>query len=244
MMTALPDVALVAFGTVCHDLMAKAVLDSVRQCSFADVLVWSDRDLRLPGIPTRPFQCSSQVEADRFWWKQAWKPVKVSHFLTIQWDSWVVDASMWRPEFLEFDYIGAPWWYRDGWNVGNGGFSLRSRRLAEHVARNGTIFPLQFPEDVALCRRYRGLLEADGFRWAPDDVAIDFAFECVRPSLTSPHFGFHAFRNFPFVLDRERLHERIALADNWALRDDQFDRLKQNVHSLEAAGIPLGYCPN
>ena len=44
----------------------------------------------------------------------------------------MLDGAAWRPEFLDYDYIGAVWPHvLDKYNVGNGGFSLRSKALLE-----------------------------------------------------------------------------------------------------------------
>jgi hypothetical protein len=51
-----------------------------------------------------------------------------SHCLLIQEDGYVLDYQAWSDEFLEYDYIGAPWYDNV---VGNGGFSLRSKRFCE-----------------------------------------------------------------------------------------------------------------
>jgi hypothetical protein len=66
-------------------------------------------------------------------------------------------------------------------------------------------------EDTVLCRRYRLKLQQRGFKWAPEDVASRFAFECTRPSADSKHFMFHDMFNFPAVLSGERLAERLRL---------------------------------
>ena len=56
--------------------------------------------------------------------------IDTPHALVIQWDGYVVNARAWDPAFLDCDYIGAKWyWHGDGLRIGNGGFSLRSRRL-------------------------------------------------------------------------------------------------------------------
>ena len=45
-------------------------------------------------------------------------------------DGYAVNRSAWTDEFYDYDYIGAPWlWWPEGENVGNGGCTLRSRRL-------------------------------------------------------------------------------------------------------------------
>ena len=55
--------------------------------------------------------------------------------LLIQWDGYVVNPEAWDPAFLGCDYLGAKWyWHDDGMRVGNGGFSLRSRRLLDALA--------------------------------------------------------------------------------------------------------------
>jgi len=132
--------------------------------------------------------------------------------LHIQWDSWVWDTDKWLSTYLDYDYIGSPWWYRDGKNVGNGGFSLRTTRLARYLATHQTEFPCDTTvDDDLLCRKYRPRLEARGFVWAPENLAREFAFECVRPSTDSSHFGFHAAMNFGIVLTREQLVERAHL---------------------------------
>ena len=70
------------------------------------------------------------------------KYFNTSHCLIVQSDSFVVNYERWTEEFLKFDYIGAPWTNKVQMNpklilsmeknlVGNGGFSLRSRKLVE-----------------------------------------------------------------------------------------------------------------
>lgn len=68
--------------------------------------------------------------------------VETGHCLVVQADGFICDPSRWRDQFLGYDYIGAPWPEciadYDGWvvrldrnRVGNGGFSLRSKKLLE-----------------------------------------------------------------------------------------------------------------
>ena len=61
--------------------------------------------------------------------------VETSHALVVQWDGYVVNPDAWTDAFLDVDYCGAPWpWGDDDRRVGNGGFSLRSRRLIDALA--------------------------------------------------------------------------------------------------------------
>lgn len=58
--------------------------------------------------------------------------IKTDYCLVVQWDSGIIDPEMWDDSFFEYDYIGAPWNMRGAPNdVGNGGFSLRSKKFLE-----------------------------------------------------------------------------------------------------------------
>jgi hypothetical protein len=147
-------------------------------------------------------------------WYEVPLHLRTSHSLSIQWDSWVVDPAMWRDEYLNYDFIGAPWWYKDGMNVGNGGFSLRSTKFARFVRKHRAQFPcITDVDDDLYCRKYRPSLQEAGFVWAPEPLAQEFSFECVRPDLTARHFGFHATFNFDYGCEgsEDRLLERAQI---------------------------------
>jgi hypothetical protein len=81
-------------------------------------------------------------------------------------------------------------------NVGNGGFSLRTRRLMEIVATDPAITAYH-PEDLKICRHYRPYLEREyAIRFAPDDVARRFSIEGYKQSnrTHTTEFGFHGRR--------------------------------------------------
>jgi hypothetical protein len=129
--------------------------------------------------------------------------VTTSHVLVTQWDGFVVDARAWRDEFLDCDYIGAPWPDQPPeLAVGNGGFSLRSRRLLQ--AGQDSHITQEHPEDLVLCRDHRAWLEREhGVRFADLDLARAFAFE--NATSPGPVFGFHGPYNLPIVLDGDTL---------------------------------------
>jgi len=161
----------------------------------------------------------------RSWWYDVPPLLRTRQTLNIQWDSWIWDVSMWDGAFLEYDYVGAPWWYKDGKNVGNGGFSLVSTRLKRFLRAHQHTLPCDTSvDDDLLCRKYRLTLENHGFVWAPESVAHRFAFECSRPSPTSRHFGFHGAFNFNQVLDAEKLEARarIMLSSAYIAKPDGY----------------------
>lgn len=202
----LKDVTLVAVNTVCHELTDLAIKDCLKHANFGDVKVFSDKP-RPDSIQISPF--ASLKEAGDFTVNKLPEYIRTSHVLFIHWDSWIIDPEMWTDDFLKYDYIGAPWWYNDEYNVGNSGFCIRSKRLLDFMANNAD-FPISMPEDHTLCRTYRRKLPQ--FTWAPEHLAIRFSFERSRPDIASRHFGFHGLFNWPFVLPPKELAVRMELA--------------------------------
>jgi len=140
-------------------------------------------------------------------------------YLLIQWDGFVLNGHRWRAEFLDYDYIGAPWPHFGG-VVGAGGFSLRSQSLiaALHRLRQQESAPdIETPEDLQICFRYRDALLASGLRIAGAETAASFAFERPpaspdQPPFAGPNsFGFHGVFNFPLVLTEDKI---LALFDS------------------------------
>ncbi|MFZ6848348.1 DUF5672 family protein [Undibacterium sp. RuRC25W] len=59
--------------------------------------------------------------------------------------------------------------------VGNGGFSLRSKKLQTYL-KNSTS-EITENEDVIICQLRRSELEKQGFKYAPLDIATKFSWE-------------------------------------------------------------------
>ena len=127
-------------------------------------------------------------------------------------DGFVVHPESWRAEFLDYDYIGAPWplptddySYRtpDGEivRVGNS-VSLRSRELLELPFRLEVAWRPYFGntnEDGFLTCHNRRLFQHFGARYAPIEVAKYFSREMEIPEnqdVESP-FAFHIHDTMP-----------------------------------------------
>ena len=109
--------------------------------------------------------------------KEIGQHITTSHVLVSQWDGYIINESAWKKEWLDYDYIGAVW--SDG-VVGNGGFSLRSKRLMDALKDDRFNAPF-FPEDEKICRDWRKVLESEfGLKFAPPEVASDFSIEGGR----------------------------------------------------------------
>ena len=195
LLPSLPDVTLVAVTSVAIPATIEALRRSTEQARFAEVLFLCDRapPRDYPGMTWRPIgRLASKADYSRFMLRDLAPHVATSHALCIQWDGFVTDGHAWEPRFLDYDYIGALWpHFRDGHDVGNGGFSLRSKRLLEACSD----LPLDGsePEDIIIGRSCRPRLEELGLRFAPPSVARQFAYERTPPS--GREFGFHGAFN-------------------------------------------------
>tara|TARA_B110001454_G_scaffold79730_1_gene77066 strand:+ start:3708 stop:4517 length:810 start_codon:yes stop_codon:yes gene_type:complete len=136
--------------------------------------------------------------------------IHTSHVLIVQWDGFITHPELWRPDFLSVDYIGPPW-YHGGHPgmVGNGGFSLRSKRLLDALASLENLDTTE-PEDMVVCVQRRSELEREhGIRFAPLDMAQDFGCE-YGPYRHS--FGFHGMHNFAHAMDEPSLTKWLKTA--------------------------------
>ncbi len=223
----LTDVTLVAVTSVALQATVDALLASMRQADFGEVLLLSDKtpaDLD-PLISWRRIdRLSSRADYSRFMLCGLAEHISTSHALCIQWDGFVLKGSAWKAEFLDYDYIGAVWpHFHDSYNVGNGGFSLRSRRLL-NACRNLSFDPHD-GEDVIICRLQRSLLEEQGIRFASEEVARRFSYERTEPS--GREFGFHGVFNLVEHLPRDHaLHLLRSLEPGMLARNERWELLR------------------
>lgn len=193
----LPQVTLCAASSVNVAATVRALEACLAQIEFFACKLFTDAEVH-PSHPAievvRIPRLDSSKAYSQFILKQLVDHVETPHCLVVQWDGYVLDACRWRAEFLEYDYIGARWpQFDDGYDVGNGGFSLRSRRLMEACREPG--FKDDKAEDTAIGRTNRAWLEGKGMRFAPAVVADQFATE--RAGNLAISFGFHGVFNMP-----------------------------------------------
>ena len=212
----LSAVTLLMIETQCHKLARMAIDDCLKVAEFGDIIVASDNFniLRIPGAQhIRVENWSHKIGYCRCLWNDISRYVKTPQCLIIQWDSWIINPLAWQEQFLSYDYIGSPWRYNDNMNVGNSGFSLRSKKLMDFLYNNREKYPCtSSQEDNLVSRKYQPDIIKDdpSIRWAPEKVAHEFSFEinqqCLEP------FGYHGIFNWPKVLNHEAYHERLEIA--------------------------------
>ena len=174
-----------------------ALRKSMEQCEFASVKFLTDIDIKVPGIEIiRIDSIKSKEQYSEFIIKKLDYFFQTEYVLVCQHDGYVIDGNCWNDEFLKYDYIGAPWLYIDGKNVGNGGFSLRSKKLQSVLASDSFIDATD-PEDQAIGRLYRDyLIKKHDILFAPEDLADQFSYELRQPA--NPTFGFHGKFHQPY----------------------------------------------
>lgn len=183
----------------CHNYggAVAAIRKSMLQCDFAAVKLLTDKGFDFEGIEVINIPpIRSKEDYSKFLIKELYKYFDTEFCLVIQHDGYVLNGKSWLTEFLDYDYIGAPWIYSDGKNVGNGGFSLRSKKLQEILAMDDFIFATD-PEDQAIGRLYRDyLIKKYDVRFPNDDTADKFAYELRTPIYDT--FGFHGRFHKPY----------------------------------------------
>lgn len=197
MKKSLPNITLLGLDCVDIDRLKLAADICQKDFEFGAVRLLSS----IPDTDTRvvPVEKVDSIEKySYFFIKQLNDFVDTDFVLVIQYDGFILNKEAWTDDFLAYDYIGAPWWYDDGNNVGNGGFSLRSKKLLKILANDSHIQEFH-PEDHHIARTYGDYLRSLGIVFAPEDVASRFSIEgCLKEpvpvkfgSIWTHEFGFH-----------------------------------------------------
>ena len=202
----------------------------MRQANFAKVILLSDQPPQTAdrAIEWRKIEhLSSRAEYSRFMLRELCQHIETDHALCVQWDGFVLNGEAWDGDFLNYDYIGAVWpHYQDNYNVGNGGFSLRSRRLLDaclDLPVDGAV-----AEDVTISRACRPELESKGIRFAPEAIARRFSYERTPP--LGREFGFHgAFNLVRYLATGEAVQLFRSLEPNVLAKSEHYELFRWAV---------------
>ncbi len=203
----------------------KAIQYSVREIEFNNVYFFTNEDIDTNFNIIKIPKFSDIIDFNNF--TLDLNNYVVSEFaLLIQHDGHIVNPSQWKDEFLNYDYIGAPWPSDNKWNnrwrsypeemastiisnlslnrVGNGGFSLRSKKFLEYASGFKRDFKENgVPEDIFLNVYNYKLAKDFGIKYPPVSTALDFSCETPLRKLDyskvkkyhffnkNNHFGWH-----------------------------------------------------
>jgi hypothetical protein len=231
------NLTIVAVDTAYPALTRRAIEQAVKVTGSEKVLVFSDQDI-LPGSQFVKIDPIDQVEYSRIVFKDLTAYIETDHYMCIQYDGMPIDSKFWNDEYLNYDFIGAAWpWGAPNRRVGNGGFSVRSRRLAELCADPKLVFnppghgDNNYMEDLHICVMYADYLESQGIKYAPVDLAKQFSAEI--PGGRFDTYGFHGTLCLPYYLDDDHMEFFI---DNMSERQFKSDFQSRIAFGLYLAG--------
>ena len=202
----LPEVTLVSVACVRVDETILALELSSKDINFGSIKLLTHEEIKHDKIECIKIDKLDYIGYNRFIVFDLWKYIDTRFALIAQDDGFVKNPESWRDEFLDYDYIGAPFALpqddfsmrdRAGnlFRVGNGGFSLRSKRILEIATeKNLTWEPFHgfWNEDGFFCANNKHVYESEGMKFAPLDIAKYFSHEAKIPEIEGiVPFGFH-----------------------------------------------------
>lgn len=199
------DITIVVIETSCHELAKEAIDKTIQNVDVKKIVTISDKEF-YSGATNYLIPCGLSFEKIcKIMLKDLTNYVDTEHVLTVQWDGMAYDKSMWDDAFLTYDYIGAPWPFVVTDNkVGNGGFSLRSKKLLDALNKDPRIKlggTFGHSEDAIICQQERCYLEYKyDTKFADVPTASKFSLEIgdYRNS-----FGFHGPWNVIRCMDQK-----------------------------------------
>lgn len=219
-MIELSNVTLIAVATRDIESTVKALEYSCRGITYGTVkLVASHKPANLPSYIQYeyidPFPTIDDWNYYMVYW--LYLHVQTEFALLIHNDGFVVNPEFWKPEFLQYDYIGSGWSHecaiaiqggRDQplSRVGNS-VGIRSKKLMElpqSIFMPWRRFNADSNEDTYISCHNRKLFEEYGCKFAPLELAIEFGREEEFPEnqhITHP-FIFHKWFNRNHIYPR------------------------------------------
>lgn len=189
------------------------VLDTIREnmnCNSFSLLTNPENNLKSMYTKEISNKISTLDEYSEFCLDNLHYFVEADFCMVVQPDGFPLNYKSWSDDFLNYDYIGAPWLCKGIPIIGNGGFSIRSKKLLQITPglqkkkpkyRNPIIdhLPLYLPynEDVSICISHKIELQKIGIKFADYVTAKRFSVEC-EPWKDS--FGFHGVSNMRYLL--------------------------------------------
>lgn len=216
----LPNVTLLIAACKDYEKSRLAFNRCANLCNFGDYKFLTHFDVKDDYIVKIP-ELKSIHDYNVFMIKKLNNYFHTKHVLIVQWDGFILNVNKWDNEYLNYDYIGAPWPVDImhsilkeknipiEYNVGNGGFSLRTKKLHRFLKLDNNMIlkdntGTMYPEDVIICQLNRKYLEDNNIKFAPFELARKFSWERL-PKTDS--FGVHQNMHIKEVADL--LYEKI-----------------------------------
>jgi len=206
----LPNVTLICIeGTENSEKASLALEYSSQDINFKEVVLISPTlpSNILGNIKYYPISKLTWDEYNKFIIKELHSYFTTDYCILIQTDGFIINSHLWSDEFLKYDYIGAAWDFekypfqinpinpnvinskgiKNLNRVGNGGFTLRSKKLLETTSQ--CPFECVGPEDVFICNDFYDYFTEHGIKFAPIEIANLFSKDPIFDVEST--FGFH-----------------------------------------------------
>ena len=182
-----------------YESTLKAINISIKHIPFKHVKFLSCRPFISDVIQYIPMSKITEKEYSIFMVLELYKYVNTEHVLCIQDDGFIINPTAWTDDFLEYDYIGAPWPHGT-YKVGNGGFSLRSKKLLDILSLDEMQYRTRSEvEDVFICQTMRPSLESRGIKFPSPSIAAKFSVEQdTTETRGQTHRNRHSIKSFGF----------------------------------------------
>jgi hypothetical protein len=211
-MLKLENVTLVSVTSVNIERTIMALKYSMREINFGEAILLTDKDTSFNDVKIIKIDPLDYIGYSKFIVYELHKFINTEFALIIQDDGFVINPRQWNSEFLKYDYIGAPFpipqsndkiSYRDPFGnlvrVGNGGFSLRSKKLLSLPSKLNLEWKPYFGyynEDGFFAVHNKHIFENNGCKFSPVDLAARFSIEKETPeTIGVTSFGFHGKSN-------------------------------------------------
>ena len=216
----LTNITLVSSNCVDPIQSAKALLYSSKEIDFAEMILISNKkpDNLPDNIRFVYTDGSTHHDSCRLAYDVLPDLITTDYYLGIHDDGFIINPHLWDDDFLNYDYIGAPWKnYGQRNRVGNGGFVLKSNKF---IQLTRYIKYLGKHDDGELTNDYYDYFTSNGCRYAPVEVAMKFSLESKIPECEynlNNCFGFHG-RGVPETVsvhdgEYEQFQEKCKLLD-------------------------------
>ena len=195
-----------------------SIQHSIKKFPFFDKKIFfTDEDGIVDDITLKKIDIKNVKDYNRILVNEFSDLIDTDFVLIVHYDSIIVNPQYWDDEYLDYDYIGAPWpngvpdpfkytqKYIDKniqWQ-GNGGFCLRSKKFLEVSKKARFELPNihELSEDVYFSVYARDFFEENGCRYAPAQLARKFSYENKFDETHEPEycFGIHGKHNYAYI---------------------------------------------
>jgi hypothetical protein len=137
------------------------------------------------------------------------KMFDTDYMINFHHDGFIQNPNSWDESFLQYDYIGAPINYSNFLINGNGGFSLRSKKMTTEVCNfyKNNQFLKNIPEDIIISYFLKNQLERKNIKFAPLEECVKFSLEhhlVFNGVEFKESFGFHEIEKLFNIEEKNR----------------------------------------